>query len=71
MFAKYQFGAIHTADITDGKVTNRALNSAESYIFRRLYLPTNKLHTIWNSGQMTPSGHYCITLNISSYTTDL
>ena len=24
LFAKYQFGSIHPADITDGKVTNRA-----------------------------------------------
>ena len=25
LFAKYQIGAIHTADNTDSKVTNRAL----------------------------------------------
>ena len=24
VFAKYQFGAIHTVDITNGRVTNRA-----------------------------------------------
>ena len=27
---KYKFGAIHTADTTDGKVTNRALLSTKS-----------------------------------------
>ena len=25
LFAKYKFGAMHTADTTDSKVTNRAL----------------------------------------------
>ena len=39
LFPKYQFGAIHTAEIIDCKVTNRALYSAESKIFCRLYLP--------------------------------
>ena len=39
LFAKYQFGAMYTADITDGKFKNRALYSAESEIFRLLYLP--------------------------------
>ena len=28
--AKYHFGAMHTADTTDGEVTNRALLSNES-----------------------------------------
>ena len=36
---KYQFCAIHTADTTDGKVTNRALLSTESEKVHRLYLP--------------------------------
>ena len=40
LYAKYQFGAIHTADTTYGKVTNRALLSAESEKVHRLYLPT-------------------------------
>ena len=39
LFTKYQFVAIHTADITDGNVTNQALGSAESDIFCRVYLP--------------------------------
>ena len=39
LFIKYQFVAIHTADITDGNVTNQALDSTESEIFRCLYLP--------------------------------
>ena len=34
LFAKYQFGAINTADMTDDKVTNGALCSAESEVFR-------------------------------------
>ena len=39
LFAKYQSGATHTADITYGKVTNRALGSAEFEIFCRLHHP--------------------------------
>ena len=39
LFAKCQFGAIHIAVITDGKVTNLALRFAESEIFHRLCLP--------------------------------
>ena len=41
LFAEYQFGAIHIVDIiiTNCKVTNRALCSAESKIVRRLYPP--------------------------------
>ena len=39
LFSKYHFVAIHTVDITDGKVTNQALGSAESEIFCRVYLP--------------------------------
>ena len=35
---KYQFGAIHTPDTTDHKVTNMALLSAESEKVDRLYL---------------------------------
>ena len=36
--AKYQFGAIHTADITDGKITNRAFclpNPRKSIVYTR------------------------------------
>ena len=36
LFGKYQFGALHTADISDGKVMNRAVCSAESELFRGL-----------------------------------
>ena len=36
--AKYQFGAIHTAHTTDGKVTNLALLSTESEKVYRLYM---------------------------------
>ena len=36
---KYQFGAIDTADTTDGKVTNLALLSTKSEKVHRLYLP--------------------------------
>ena len=36
LYDEYQFGAIYTADTTDGKVTNRALGSAETEISRRL-----------------------------------
>ena len=39
LFAKYQIGAIHTADIIDGKVTNQALCSSKSERFCRLFLP--------------------------------
>ena len=39
--AKYQFCAIHTADTTHGKVTNRALLSTESEKVHRLYLFIN------------------------------
>ena len=39
LYAKYQFGAIETADTTDGKVTNMALRSAESEKVHSLYLP--------------------------------
>ena len=42
LFAKYQFGAIHIADNTDGTVANHALCSAESEIFRRSYMPLDK-----------------------------
>ena len=37
--AKYQFGAIDTADTTDATVANRALLSNESEKVHRLYLP--------------------------------
>ena len=37
--AKYQFGAMHTADTTDGKVSNRALLSTESDKVHCLVLP--------------------------------
>ena len=40
--AKYQFGVIHTAGITEGKVTNRALCSTD--IFCRLSPPTDTFH---------------------------
>ena len=39
LFAKYEFGAIHTADIKDSKVANRLDCSAESDIFRQLLHP--------------------------------
>ena len=35
--AKYQFGAMHTADTTGGKVTNLALLSTDSEKVHRLY----------------------------------
>ena len=37
--ATYHFGAKHTADTTDGKVTNRALLSTESENVHRIGLP--------------------------------
>ena len=40
-FAKYQCGAIHAAGIRDGKVTDRAICSAESEI----HLPKNTVST--------------------------
>ena len=40
--AKYQFGAMHTADTTDGKVTNVPLLSTESEKVDLLYLPVIK-----------------------------
>ena len=36
---KYHFGVMHTADTTDGKVTNGALLSTESEKVHCLYLP--------------------------------
>ena len=51
LLAKYQFGAIHTADITDDKVTNRALCSAESeafYFIRSVYV-TSQLRDFYAS----------------------
>ena len=44
LFAKYQFGAIHAADTTDGKVTNRALLSTESEKVYHLY-PLQRIHS--------------------------
>ena len=41
--ARYQFGAIDTADTTDGKVTHLALLSAESEKDHRLCLPHSVL----------------------------
>ena len=40
--AKYHFAAIHTADTTGGKVTNRAILSIESEKVHRLYPPCFK-----------------------------
>ena len=39
LFAKYQFCAKHAANITVGKVTIRALSSADSDLLRELHLP--------------------------------
>ena len=44
--AKYQFCTIHTADTTDGKVTNQALLSIESEKVYRLYPPRYGQHFI-------------------------
>ena len=45
LFAKYQFGRItHSGLLQTVKVTNRALCSVESEIFRRLYQPHISLY---------------------------
>ena len=42
--AKYHFGAMHTADTTDGKVTNWTLLSTEFEKVHCLYLPSKAGH---------------------------
>ena len=44
--AKYYFGVMHTADTTDGEVTNRALLSTKSENVHLLYLPLNMVHNL-------------------------
>ena len=38
LFAKYQFGAKHTVEVTPGKVMIQTVCSADSHLFRELLL---------------------------------
>ena len=51
---KYQFGAIQTAETTDGKVTNLALLSTESEKVHRLYLPVDARKSDMNATRRAP-----------------
>ena len=69
----YQFGVMHTADTTEGKITNMALLSTESEKVHCLYLPlirwkmlsllscpANVVHVSLSYSAALVSGHWII-----------